>query len=128
MRVLVVLLSLDAVFRHPETLRPQRGQPLAVLVEIHQCEAGAQPVVILPDAPVSHLVEAEDALQYPERMLHFGSDSRLGRVFAPGFFIYVVLELGAAAGNVLRVRCGLADSLALPLIACIAPHLALLAV
>ena len=101
---------------------------MAVLVEVHQCEAGAQPVVVLLNAPVSHLVEAEDALQDSERVLHLGSDPRLGRVLALGLFVHTVLELGAAAGHVLRVRCGLADSLALPLIACIAPHLALLAV
>jgi hypothetical protein len=33
------LLCLDAVLRPPDTLRPQRGQPLAVLVEVHQREA-----------------------------------------------------------------------------------------
>ena len=33
---------------------------------IHQREAGAQSSVILFESPVSHLVEAEDALQYPE--------------------------------------------------------------
>src|ERR1035437_8972469 len=69
----VVLLSLKAVFWPPETLRPLRGQPLAVLVQVHQREAGTQSSVILLEAPVSHLVEAEDALQYPERMLHLGS-------------------------------------------------------
>jgi hypothetical protein len=58
-------------FRLPETLRPLRGQQLAVLIEIHQREAGAQPSVILFESAVSHLIEAEDALQYPEGMSTF---------------------------------------------------------
>ena len=103
-------------------------QPPTVLVEIDQREAGAQPVVILSEFPASHCVEAEDALQYPERMLHLSSDMRLGRVLALGFFVYIVLELGAAVGHVLGVRSGLTHLIALPLITCIAPHFALLAV
>ena len=74
------LLSLEAFFRLPETLRPLRGQPLAVLIEIDQREAGAQPSVILFESAISHLIEAEDALQYPEGMFHLRSDSGLGRV------------------------------------------------
>src|ERR1019366_7443502 len=115
------------VFRPPETLRPLRGQPLAVLIEIHQREAGAQSSVILFESPVSHLVEAEDALQYPEVMFHFRSDSGLGRVLTLGPFIHIVLELGAAAGHVLSVRSGLADNISLSLIAGVSPHLTLLA-
>jgi hypothetical protein len=34
--------------------------------------------VVLLDAPISRLVEAEDALQDSERMLHLGSVARLG--------------------------------------------------
>ena len=37
-------------------------------VEIDQGEAGAQPVMVLGDPPVSHLVEAEDAFQDAEHM------------------------------------------------------------
>ena len=54
------LLSLESVFRLPETLRPLRGQPLAVLIEIHQREAGTQASVILFESAVSHLIEAKD--------------------------------------------------------------------
>jgi len=78
----VFLLSLGAFFRLPETLRPQRCQPLAVLIEIHHREAGAQSSVILFESAVSHLIEAKDALQYPEGMFHFRSDSGLGGVLA----------------------------------------------
>jgi hypothetical protein len=60
------LLSLEAVFRLSEALRPLRDQPLAVLIEVHQREAGAQSSVILFESAVSHLIEAKDALQYPE--------------------------------------------------------------
>ena len=63
---------------------------------IDQREAGAQAVVILLQAPVSHLVKAEDALQYPERMLNLRSNSGLARVLAPGILIHVVLEPGPA--------------------------------
>jgi hypothetical protein len=38
-------------------------------VQIDQREVGAESVMVLFDAAVSHLVEAEDSLQYPERML-----------------------------------------------------------
>jgi hypothetical protein len=123
----VFLLSLEAVFRLPDTLRPLRGQPLAVLIEIHQREAGAQSSVILFESAVSHLIEAEDALQYPEGMFHFCSDSGLGRVLALGLFVHIVLELGATAGHVLSVRSGLADNISLSLIAGVSPHLAFLA-
>jgi hypothetical protein len=34
---------------------------LAVQIQIDQSEVGAQPVMILGDAPVAHVVEAEDA-------------------------------------------------------------------
>src|ERR1039458_4608468 len=71
----------------PDTLRPQQDQPFAVQVEVHQSEVRAQPVVVLRYPPVSRLVEAEDAFQYPENMFYFCSYSRLSRVLAPGFFV-----------------------------------------
>ena len=46
-------------------------------VEIDQREVGAQPVVVLGDAAISDLVEAEDALQYAEHMLHLGTHTGL---------------------------------------------------
>jgi len=106
---------------------PPVWSAVAVLIEIHQRKAGAQPIVILSQAPISHFVEAEDALQYPERMLDFGSGARLGRVLGLGFLVHIVLELGAAAGHVLCVWRGLSDGISLPLIASIAPDFALLA-
>src|SRR5450759_185546 len=118
----------SAIFRPPDTLRPERGQPFAVQVEIDQREAGAQPVMVLRDSPVSHLVEAEDAFQYPENMFYFRSYPRLSRVLTPGFFVDIVLELRPATGHVLRVRRGLVDRFRLALIAAVAPYLALLAV
>jgi len=101
---------------------------LAVLVEVDQREAGAESIVVLLQAPVPPIVEAEDTLQYPERMLHLRSHSGLGRVLAPGLFIHIVLEPGAAAGHILRVRRCLADAISLPLIPGIAPYFPLLAV
>ena len=123
----VFLVSLGAVFRLPETLRPLRGQPLAVLIEVHQREAGTQSSVILFESAVSHLIEAKYALQYSEGMLHFCSDSGLGRVLTLGLFVHIVLELSSAAGHVLSVRSGFADNIALSLIAGVSPHLAFFA-
>src|ERR1700719_16066 len=39
---------------------PRAGQAFTVEVEIDQGEVGAQPVMVLGDAAVSHLIEAED--------------------------------------------------------------------
>ena len=47
--------------RPPDALRPQYGQAFAMQVEIDEGEVRAEPVMVLRDAPVSHLVEAEDA-------------------------------------------------------------------
>ncbi len=98
------LLISGGRFRPAETLRPLGGQPVAVLVEIHQRKARAQPLMVLTYAPVVHLGKSEDALQNAERMLHFGSNSRLSRVFAPGIFILLVLVSSSAASHVLRLR------------------------
>jgi hypothetical protein len=78
---------------------PVGGQPVAVLVEIHQREGRAQPLMVLTYAPVAHLGKSEDALQNAERMLHFGSNSRLSRVCAPGIFIHIVLVSSSAASH-----------------------------
>src|ERR1039458_397945 len=69
--------SLEAVFRPPETLRPLRGQPVAVLVQVHQCEGRAQPLVVFPDAPITNLGKSEDALEDAKRMFHSGPYSGL---------------------------------------------------
>ena len=68
---------LEAVFLPPETLRPERGQPVAVLLQVHQGEAGAQPVMVLGQAAVSHPVEAELPLQHAKDMFYFGPYFRL---------------------------------------------------
>jgi hypothetical protein len=43
-----------AVFRPADTLRPERGQAFVVEVEVDQGEVGAQPIMVLGNAPVSH--------------------------------------------------------------------------
>src|ERR1017187_2606665 len=120
--------SLEAVFRPPQTLCPLRGQPVAVLVQVHQREGRAQPLVVFPYASVAHLGKSEDALQNAKRMFHSGSNSSLGGVLAPRFFIHIVLVFRPAASHILRFRCGSADRFALALICAIAPYLALFAV
>jgi len=97
-------------------------------VEIDQGEAGAQPVMVLRDPPVSHLVEAEDAFQDAEHMFYFCSYFRLSCVLSSRFFVHIVFELRPATGHILRVRRGLVDRIRLALIATVAPYLALLAV
>src|SRR5882672_4422703 len=75
-------------FRNPpftrvsETLRPRHRQPFAVQVQVHQRKAGAQPMMVLLNPAVSHLLETEDALQYPEGMFHLRSHSGLHPVLA----------------------------------------------
>jgi hypothetical protein len=67
----------EAVFRPPDTLRREHCQPFAVQIEIHQGEVRAQPVMVLGDASIPHLVEAEDLLQDAEWMLDLGPYTRL---------------------------------------------------
>ena len=83
--------SLEAIFRPLETLRPLRGQPVAVLVQVHRREGRAQPLMVFPDASVAHLGKSKDTFQDAERMLYLGSNSGLGGVLALGFFIHIVI-------------------------------------
>ncbi len=46
-------------------------------IQVDQREAGAQLVVVLRDAPIAYLVEAEDTLEDAERVFHLRSYSRL---------------------------------------------------
>ena len=48
-------------------------QPLAVQVEVDEGEVRAQPVMVLRDASVAHLIEAEDALQDTKDVFYFRS-------------------------------------------------------
>jgi hypothetical protein len=54
-----------------------------VQIEIHQGEVRAQPMMVLGDASIPHLVEAVDLLQDAERMLDLGpyAQLRLGSSF-----------------------------------------------
>src|ERR1035438_7659858 len=67
--------SLEAVFRPSETLRPQRNQPLAVLVEVDQSEGRQQPLVILLESAIAHLGLTEDTLQNAKGPFHLGAHS-----------------------------------------------------
>src|SRR3954462_6546156 len=84
------------------TLRPQRGcpeidpsQPFAVLVEVGQRKAPAQPLVILLQAAIAHLGETEYTLDDPEGPLHFGAHAGFGAVSALLRFINARLALYA---------------------------------
>ncbi len=67
----------EPIFRPPDAVLPEHCQAFAVHVEVRQGEVRAQPVVVLRDASIAHLVEAEDALHDAERMLHLGAHARL---------------------------------------------------
>jgi hypothetical protein len=84
--------------------------------------------MVLRDATIAHLVEAENAFQNAEHMFYFRSYFRLRCVLSFRFFVHIVFELRPAAGHVLRVWRGLLDRLRLALITAVTPHLALLAV
>src|ERR1035441_8489241 len=92
--------SLESVFRSPETLRPLRDQPPAVLVEIDQGEGRQMPVVILQDAAITHLGITKDAFQNAEGPLHLSSNSRLSPVLALLVFIHALLDFHAPIGYV----------------------------
>ena len=124
----VDLSFVEAVFRPPDALLPERGQMFAVQVQIDQREVCAQPVMVLRYPPVAHLVEAEDAFQDAEDVFYFRSNFRLRRVLTPSYFVHIVLELRPAASHILRVWRGFCDRLRLALIAAVAPYFSLLAV
>jgi len=111
-----------------ETLRPLWGQAVAVEVQVHQREGRAQPLVVLPDAPVAHPGKSEDPLEDAGRMLDLGSHAGLGRVLALDFFIHIVLVSGPARSPVLRFGRSGANRIGRALISGVAPHAALIAV
>src|SRR6266478_1618267 len=102
--------------RISETLRPRHSQPLVVQIQIHQCKAGAQPMMVLFNSSVSHLFEAKDALQNPERVFYLRSDSGLHPVLGLLYLIDKVLVSHSSAGHILRLRSRPPYSFSLPLI------------
>src|ERR1035437_1349247 len=88
---LVFLIS-EGRFPASRDTTPLRSQPVAVLVQVHQREGRAKPLVVLPQAPVAHLCKSGVTLQDAERMLHLGPNSGLGRIPAPGLFIHRFLN------------------------------------
>jgi hypothetical protein len=51
--------------------------------------------MILSDDPIARLDKSEDALQNAKRMFNLLSNSRLSRVLALGFLVYIASELRA---------------------------------
>ena len=92
-----------------------------MLVQVHQREGRAQPLVVLPDPSIANLGKSEDTLEDAKRMFHSGSNSGLGGVLALGFFIHIVLVFRPAASHILRLRRGCGNGLGLALIAAITP-------
>lgn len=79
-------------FRSPNTLRPQKGQPLAVLVEIHQCEGRQQPLMVVLDAAIAHLGVLEDPLENAEGPLHLGAHAGVVAILALLFLIHHAMD------------------------------------
>src|ERR1700741_4136598 len=109
--------------RVSETLRPRHCQPFAVKVQVHQRKAGAQPMMVLLNPSVSHLLETEEALQNPERMFYLRSHSGLPPVLGLLEPVHKVLVLDSPGGHTLRPRSRLPDRFALSLIRAVAPPL-----
>jgi hypothetical protein len=63
--------------------------------------------MILLDSPVTHFGKSEDATQNEKCVFHLRKNSNLGRVLAFAFLIYIILELGVAAGHILCLEYGL---------------------
>ena len=77
------ILPCEPLFtRSSETLCPRHRQPFAVHIQVHQRKAGAQPLMVLFEPSVSHLLETKDALQNPERMFYLRPDSGLHAVLS----------------------------------------------
>src|SRR5437773_7475338 len=95
--------------RLSETLPPRHRQPFAVQVQVHQRKVGTQPMMVLLNPSVSHLLEAEDALQDPERMFYLGSQVGLHPILGPLYLIDEVPVLDPPAGHILRSRSRLPD-------------------
>lgn len=76
-----LLESLWKHFHPPDTLLPEPCQAFTMEVKIDQREVRAQPVLVLWDASIAGLVEAEDTLQHAEHVLYLCPDARLDRVF-----------------------------------------------
>jgi hypothetical protein len=96
-------------------------------IEIYQREAGAQPVMVLCQAAIAHLIEAEDALHDAERMFYLGPYARLSPFLCPLKLVHSVLVSGPLAGHVLSLGSGFSNRFGLALIAAVAPYLALFA-
>ena len=64
----------------PGAVLPEYCQSFAVQVEISEGEVRVESVVVLGQAPRSHLIEPKDALDDAEYMLYLRSDAGLTQV------------------------------------------------
>ena len=96
-------------------------------VEVAQSEVGAQPVKVLGQPSIAHLLEVKDALEDAERMFYFRQHTRPIRVLSVLYLIHEILVFRFAAGHVLSLGSGLLDRLGLAMVSAVVPHLAFLA-
>ena len=64
-------------FQPPDAVLPEHCQSFAVQVEISEGEVRVESVVVLGQAPISHLIEPKDALDDAEHMLYLRPDAGL---------------------------------------------------
>jgi len=85
-----------AAFGPQETLRPLRGQPVAVLVQVHQREGRAQPLVVFPDTAVAHFGKSENSFEDAKRMLDLALTRALVVSLGAWLFIHMILVWSGA--------------------------------
>jgi hypothetical protein len=103
----------------------QQLTPLCV--EVNKRKADLQPVEVLGNAAIVHLAEPEDASENAEGMFHMGTHPGLCAILGHFFSAERQSAVTAMMGEILYLRCGCADRLALALLCAIAPHARFLA-
>ena len=96
-------------------------------VQIDQSTSHKQPVSVLVQSPVTHLVETEDPLEHQKRMFDFRPNLRFGPVFGRVLITQRAIATAFLVGKVLRLGRIFPNHLALPRIGRIAPHAGLIA-
>lgn len=108
-------------------LRPREVQQIPARHEQIGQRAGAeQPMGVLVQALVAHFGKAELELDHREHVLDLGAHAGFGLVFRPLAFIDHAAVTIALVSEIPRLRCLVADRLALPAVSLVATHTRLL--
>ena len=85
-------------------------------IQIGQSASHKQPVRVLVQPPITHLVEAEDTLEYQKRVFDFRTNLRFGSVLVRVLFTQRAVAAALLVGEVFGVRRMLIKHLLLPCI------------